>query len=79
MYLYLYIDFSIRKTLDLDATKIKAKIACHLMCERLQCMRGSTVFTGKVTANTLADKYFADMLDSMRVTTCLTMASVLHL
>ena len=64
----MYIDFSVCKTLDLDATKIKAKIACHLMCERLQGMTGSTGCTGQVTADTLAVRYFANMLDSMRVT-----------
>jgi len=31
VHLYLHIDFSICKSLDLDATQIKAKIASHLM------------------------------------------------
>jgi hypothetical protein len=31
IHLYLHIDFSICKSLDLDATQIKAKITSHLM------------------------------------------------
>lgn len=31
MHLYLHIDFSVCKSLDLDATQIKAKITSHLM------------------------------------------------